>query len=205
MLSGGEKARVALAKTIASKANFLLLDEPTNHLDIHSVDLLTEALQKYEGTIVLVSHDRYFISRVANVIWEIVDNKIRAFKGTYQEYEDWKERREKALAEERKQKEKPEPVAVKPVQQKNEKQQQVTPDNKKELQKYKTRFKQLEEKVALLTKKKTELEALLGTPDIYSDKMKFQKAESDYNLSVKDLAAANEEYEKVFEKIMELE
>ena len=204
VLSGGEKARVALAKTIASKANFLLLDEPTNHLDIHSVDLLTEALKKYEGTIVLVSHDRYFISRVANVIWEIVDHKIRAFKGTYQEYEDWKERREKALTEERKQKEKPEPVVVKPVQQKNEKQ-QVIPDNKKELQKYKTRFKQLEDKVAQLTKKKTELEALLGTPDIYSDKNKFQKAEADYNLSVKDLAMVNEEYEKVFEKIMELE
>ena len=203
VLSGGEKARVALAKTIASKANFLLLDEPTNHLDIHSVDLLVESLQKYEGTIVLVSHDRYFISRVANKIWEIDDHKIRGFKGTYAEWEDWKERRDKALADEKKQKEKPEPVVVKPVVQKAEK--IISTDQKKDLQKFRSRFKQLEEKVAELTKKKNELESQLGAPDIYSDKNKFQKAEADYNQSVKDLKVINEEYETVFEKIMELE
>src|SRR6478609_5399320 len=73
VLSGGEKARVALAKTIAGKANFLLLDEPTNHLDIHSCDLLIGALNKYQGSIILVSHDRYFVSKTANKIWEIVD------------------------------------------------------------------------------------------------------------------------------------
>ncbi len=94
VLSGGEKARVALAKTIVSKANFLMLDEPTNHLDIHSVELLIEALNKYEGSIVLVSHDRYFVSKIANKIWEIEDHKIVEFKGTYAEWEDWKARRE---------------------------------------------------------------------------------------------------------------
>ena len=92
VLSGGEKARVALAKTIVSKANFLLLDEPTNHLDMHSCDLLIEALNKYEGSLLLVSHDRYFISKTANKIWEIDDHKIREFKGTYEEWVDWKER-----------------------------------------------------------------------------------------------------------------
>ncbi|HEV2479336.1 MAG TPA: ABC-F family ATP-binding cassette domain-containing protein [Puia sp.] len=92
VLSGGEKARVALAKTIISKANFLLLDEPTNHLDMHSCDLLIDALNKYEGSFLLVSHDRYFISKTANKIWEIEDHKIREFKGTYEEWVDWKER-----------------------------------------------------------------------------------------------------------------
>src|SRR6202012_6156560 len=77
VLSGGEKARVALAKTMISKANFLLLDEPTNHLDMHSCDLLIDALKKYEGSLILVSHDRYFISKTANKIWEIDDHKIR--------------------------------------------------------------------------------------------------------------------------------
>ncbi|HET9824888.1 MAG TPA: ABC-F family ATP-binding cassette domain-containing protein, partial [Chitinophagaceae bacterium] len=95
VLSGGEKARVALAKTIISKANFLLLDEPTNHLDIHSNELLIEALNKYEGSYILVSHDRYFISKTANKIWEIVDHKIKEFKGGYEEYAEWKQRLER--------------------------------------------------------------------------------------------------------------
>jgi len=92
VLSGGEKARVALAKVIVGKANFLLLDEPTNHLDIHSVELLSEALNKYEGSYILVSHDRYFISKTANKIWEIIDLEIKEFKGGYEEYVEWKER-----------------------------------------------------------------------------------------------------------------
>jgi ATP-binding cassette subfamily F protein 3 len=211
VLSGGEKARVALAKTIASKANFLMLDEPTNHLDIHSVDLLVESLNKYEGSLILVSHDRYFISRLANKIWEIEDHKIREFKGTYAEWEDWKARRE---AEEKKSKnEKPEGKGEKSV--KNEKAESKTKaerkpqaenkDDKKELQKIKTQFKQVEEKVAALNKKKNELEALLGSPDVYGDKHKFQQAETNYNRSVKELADANGEYEKVFEKMMEME
>jgi ATP-binding cassette subfamily F protein 3 len=96
ILSGGEKARVALAKTIVSKANFLMLDEPTNHLDMHSCDLLIEALNKYEGTMILVSHDRYFVSKTANKIWEIVDHEIKEFKGGYEEWVEWKKRQESA-------------------------------------------------------------------------------------------------------------
>jgi len=132
-----------------------MLDEPTNHLDIHSVDLLVESLNKYEGSLILVSHDRYFISRLANKIWEIDDLKIREFKGTYVEWEDWKERRKKTEAEEKKnikaeENIKPEKVIkVEKVQQKPE-----NKDNKKELQKIKTKFKQLEEKLVELNKKK---------------------------------------------------
>ena len=206
VLSGGEKARVALAKTIASKANFLMLDEPTNHLDIHSVDLLVESLNKYEGSLILVSHDRYFISRLANKIWEIEDRKIREFKGSYAEWEDWKERRLKAEAEAKKgekallKNEKPELKPEKPVQQKP-----VNNDQKKDLQKIKTQVKQLEEKLAKLNKNKTDLENSLAAPEIYNDKNKFLQAEANYNKAVKELADANAEYEEVFEKMMELE
>ena len=202
VLSGGEKARVALAKTIASKANFLMLDEPTNHLDIHSVDLLVEALNKYEGTIILVSHDRYFISRIANKIWEIEDHKILEFKGSYAEWEDWKERREKAkLAEKKVEKvEKVERVekvvkVEKPL------------DNTaaKEVEKVKKQFNSLEGKIAELTKKKTALEAELGAPEIYSDNAKFLQTETAYKNINSELVIANKEYEVLFEKLMENE
>jgi ATP-binding cassette, subfamily F, member 3 len=203
VLSGGEKARVALAKTIASKANFLMLDEPTNHLDIHSVDLLVQSLVKYEGSIVLVSHDRYFISRLANKIWEIEDHKIREFKGTYAEWEDWKERKLKAEAEAKKM-EKPEPkIHLKVVEQPKVK--VVTNDEKKELQKIKSRFGQLETKLVELNLNKTTLEAALADPTIYGDKTKFLQAESEYYKAAKELADANAEFERVFEKMMEME
>jgi ATP-binding cassette subfamily F protein 3 len=218
VLSGGEKARVALAKTIASKANFLMLDEPTNHLDIHSVDLLVEALNKYEGTIVLVSHDRYFISRIANKIWDIDNYKIREFKGTYAEYEEWKERKEKAdaallKAESNKQNTGNKQAAKEPVKQEQPKAVSQPANNhagidkelKKELQKHKNRFQQLEEKIAQLNKKKTTLEASLATPEIYNDKTKFTQTESDYKNTAAELKQLNAEYEIVFEKVMELE
>jgi len=205
VLSGGEKARVALAKVIASKANFLMLDEPTNHLDIHSVDLLVEALNKYEGSLILVSHDRYFISRIANKIWEIDNHQIREFKGSYAEWEDWKERREKAEADAKKLQAaapKVEKVEVK-VEKAPEK--IISNDAKKELQKLKNRFKQLEEKLAVLNTNKNTLENKLADPAVYGDKSKFLTAESEYKKSVEELNAANAEYEKIFEQIMEME
>lgn len=200
VLSGGERARVALAKTIASKANFLMLDEPTNHLDIHSVDLLVESLNKYEGSLILVSHDRYFISRLANKIWEIDDLKIREFKGTYAEWEDWKERRAKAQkAEEKKKADEPE-IKIEKVVQKP-----VNNEKKKELTKLRNKVQQLEKNLEQLKKTRTSLEASLSDPQVYGDRQKFVEAETAYNKAVAELNVANAQFEEAFEKLMELE
>ena len=206
VLSGGEKARVALAKTITSKANFLLLDEPTNHLDIHSVELLVDALNRYQGSFILVSHDRYFISKTANKIWEIVDHQIKEFKGTYDEWMEWNERMEKAGGNKQEK-----PAATKPVEKKVEPQKaapQNQPSNsaaKKELQKQQRLFSQLEEKLARLNKEKAELEAALASPDTYQNATKFKQTEVAYQQVADQIAEANAQYETAFDKIVSLE
>ncbi|MBL7740411.1 MAG: ATP-binding cassette domain-containing protein [Chitinophagaceae bacterium] len=236
ILSGGEKARVALAKVIVSKANFLMLDEPTNHLDMHSCDLLIDSLNKYEGSIILVSHDRYFVAQTANKIWEIVDHQIKEFKGGYEEWVAWKERMAKQEAERKKSEDRgqksersnesnksvntakqkePVPVAEpdrrttelskKVLMDKPQASSPINKEAKKELQKQQRIFQQLEETIAALNKQKTELEASLADPATYSDKTKFLQAETAYKKASDELARKNAEYEKVFEKIMELE
>jgi ATP-binding cassette subfamily F protein 3 len=98
-LSGGEKARLALALMLLSPCNLLVLDEPTNHLDIPAKQMLEDALMSYEGAALLVSHDRYFISRVANRIVELRDGDLVLYRGDYAYYQDKKQ--EEAAASER--------------------------------------------------------------------------------------------------------
>jgi ATP-binding cassette subfamily F protein 3 len=86
VLSGGERNRYALLKMLLHPANFLLLDEPTNHLDLRAKDVLLEALMKYTGTVVFVSHDRYFIDKLATRVFEIGDGKVELYPGNYEDY-----------------------------------------------------------------------------------------------------------------------
>jgi ATP-binding cassette subfamily F protein 3 len=203
VLSGGEKARVALAKTIAGKANFLLLDEPTNHLDIHSCELLAEALNKYEGSYILVSHDRYFISKTANKIWEIEDLRIKEFKGTYDEWVEWNKR---MLAQAKPGPGKPKPEKPVPEQQKPVLVvQTINKEAKKQLQKQQKLVEQLEADINRLQSETNRLEGQLSAPEIYADRQKFLVAESEYKKSALSLNIAKQQFDVALERLMEME
>lgn len=204
VLSGGEKARVALAKVIATKANFLLLDEPTNHLDMQSVEMLIEALNEYKGTLILVSHDRYFINETANKIWNIEDGQINEFKGTYEEWVQWQQdklKREQAIVK---------PIVVekkeeKPLVQKNKQEDATLRELKKEHQRIQKNFQKLEEELNKLNEEKAKLEAQLADPAFYSDKEKFMRLDDQYRSLTLKLEEKTKAYDKAFEQVLELE
>jgi ATP-binding cassette subfamily F protein 3 len=201
VLSGGEKARVALAKVITSNANFLLLDEPTNHLDIQSVELLIEALQQYEGTYILISHDRYFVSQTANKFWEIEDRKVKSFEGPYDEWMYYKEKKASEAAVQ--QVEKSTVIAVKKTE--APKAHHISKEQQKELQKLQKRVEKLEVQLAEAKSKKALLEVELGNPDIYADKDKFKAAEQNYKQQEALIASIQLEYDQAFEELLILE
>jgi ATP-binding cassette subfamily F protein 3 len=215
VLSGGEKARVALTKTIISKANFLMLDEPTNHLDMVTVELLAEALTKYDGSIILVSHDRYFISKTANKIWEIEDEKIVEFKGNYAEWVEWKERMakqkaanpeaSKQAAANNKATKAPEPVAPAPEIKATNPTGPIDKELQKQIQKLQKALSQLEHNIETLNKEKVEIELQMADPAIYSDVAKFQAIEKSYHDKNALIRSMNKEYEIAFNDLVELE
>jgi ATP-binding cassette subfamily F protein 3 len=176
---------------------------------MHSCDLLVEALNKYEGSYILVSHDRYFISKTANKIWEIEDFKIKEFKGGYEEWVAWKQRitlnnvepsdrktRKQNNSNNADEKESPSPMGQAKT---------INKELKKEIQKQQKLFQQLEEKINQLAEKKLVLEAALVHPDNYSEKKKFQETEKSYVEVCIELENANKDYEILFEKIVSLE
>ncbi|MCA6494112.1 MAG: ATP-binding cassette domain-containing protein [Chitinophagaceae bacterium] len=211
VLSGGEKARVALAKTIVSRANFMMLDEPTNHLDMHSVELLAEALNHYEGTYILVSHDRYFISKTANKIWEIQNNRIIEFKGGYHEWVEWNERMQKqqenakSESKEKKAEKLPEKKAEQAVEVKSMANNQALKEKQKDLQREQKKMKQLEEALARHTARQKELEQAMSEPTSYANPVRFKELENEYNQNSQLCKDISRQLDEVLEKVILLE
>jgi ATP-binding cassette subfamily F protein 3 len=198
VLSGGEKSRVALAKTLISEANFLLLDEPTNHLDFISENILIQALQQYQGSFIVVSHNRHFINQIANKIWYIEDKEIKEYPGTYEEYNYWRNnivipKEEQRVSEKVKTEPKPK--------------QQRTPNSnqQQQLKNLNKKLKDIEGRIEGLEEKKSKLEEEMAKPEIFGNYEKLREAQAEFNSLDKALQNANDEWSQIAEKIDSME
>lgn len=197
VLSGGEKSRVALAKALTADANFLILDEPTNHLDIQSVNILIQALQQFEGTLIAVSHDRYFLDKVANKIWYIENQQIKSYPGTYAEYEEWQSKRPPVIERA--------PVAPVKKEEKPAEKSHANDDKIKHLKKLNQSLQQLEERISDLEEAVRTAEAELGNDSIYNEPAKLKAVNENYKTAKDNLHKAQVEWEALAEQILELE
>ncbi|MGG1593895.1 ABC-F family ATP-binding cassette domain-containing protein [Terribacillus saccharophilus] len=187
-LSGGEKARLALAKLMMQKSNLLIMDEPTNHLDLDSKEVLEGALADYPGTILFVSHDRYFMNKVSTQVLEMANKQIISYLGNYDYFIEKKQ-------------EKQEIAALEAITAET-KQTTVTPENKssyhqdkaikREIRKRERRISELEEKIVELETEIESNETLLTDPEIFQD---YQKAQ--------EITERNEELQATLLEVME--
>ena len=189
-LSGGEKARLQLAKLMLEKNNLLVLDEPTNHLDITSKQVLEDALENYEGTIVFVSHDRYFINKIANKVLDITGDDYSIYLGNYDYY---LEKREQELIAKKLKEEKTDEV-----QEKVANDYVLGKEEKKRIRKLERTREELLEKIESLEEKVTLVNNELTKEEVYTDAVKVQE----YN---EELRSLNQEIEDLNNTWLEIE
>ena len=191
VLSGGEKARVSLAKMLLSPANFLIMDEPTNHLDLNSKEALERALADYEGTLLLISHDRYFLDKIIDRVIELKDGKIREYAGNYSDYLSRRQAEQERVAPEKKNAVEKTTGRLKKTREQKRKEAQlrqaVSKDRKRLQDEIELTERLLDEKLSV----KAELEMQLADPQTYKDG----------NRSV----ALQKEYDQLLKAIKELE
>lgn len=189
-LSGGEKARLQLAKLMLEKNNLLVLDEPTNHLDITSKQVLEDALENYEGTIVFVSHDRYFINKIANKVLDITGDDYSIYLGNYDYY---LEKREQELIAKKLKEEKTDEV-----QEKVANNYVLGKEEKKRIRKLERTREELLEKIESLEEKVSLVNNELTKEEVYTDAVKVQE----YN---EELRSLNQEIEDLNNTWLEIE
>lgn len=199
VLSGGERTRLALCQLLLSPSNFLILDEPTNHLDIQSKEVLKQALINYEGTFIVVSHDREFLDGLTNRIWDIDRGGLKIHHDGVKEYLAQKMQNETLNPE------------IKETQKKESEKSigdnKLSYEEQKELKRIKTQMtnqlKRTEEKIERLEFKLKELDELVSNID-YSDEKRAETILKDYNSAKEELDLEMQQWEEITEKIMEL-
>ncbi len=211
VLSGGEKSRVALAKMLVRPANLMLLDEPTNHLDMSSQEVLQEAMAQYEGSIIVVSHNRYFVNSFVNKVLEIKEGRATLHEGNIDDYLERRQRLEAA-----------DNTGKSPVQtasagtaeeaerggdkkeQRRQRAQERQALNKK-LGPWKKKNDEAEAEIERSEARKAELEALMADPDLYGDQARWAEISREYTQVQRHLERAYQRWEEAQEAIAAIE
>ena len=180
--SGGEKARLALALIVWQRPNLLLLDEPTNHLDLETREALTVALAQFEGTLVLVSHDRHLLRATTDQFMIVADGRLRPFDGDLDDYKEWLLKSKNDVVEKKIPLPPPPPVEKKIV---------AKPFNRKPIE---SRIKRLEEQMAKLQAKKASVDSRLADPAIYQDRQALDPLLADQAYLSKELDQLESEW-----------
>lgn len=214
VLSGGEKSRVALAKMLVRPANLMLLDEPTNHLDMSSQEILQEAMAQYEGTIIVVSHNRFFVNSFVNKVLEIRNGKATLHEGNIDDYLEWRRKMESQATSI--------PEAVKneanaarsdaadvgqAVAKKTQRKQRAHERQllNQKLGPWKKKNEEAERDVERLEQRKVELEALMADPELYGDQERWSAVSKEYNQVERHLERAYQHWEEAQQAIEAIE
>ncbi|MBO6523463.1 MAG: ABC-F family ATP-binding cassette domain-containing protein [Balneolaceae bacterium] len=204
VLSGGEKSRLALAKMLLSPANFLIFDEPTNHLDMSSKNILQQAIQQYEGTCMIVSHDRSFLDPIVNKVLEIQPGRIRTYLGNVSYFLDKK--KEEAEQVEEGQKIKNEVSSSSNLSRKEERRLEAERRNalNKKVRPIKLKLEKVEKEIETKEMRKAEIEELMAQTDFYDDNEKVKEVTLEYEelkKSLTDLMYQWEDYSNRIEAV----
>jgi len=186
VLSGGEKSRLALAKMIVQPANLLILDEPTNHLDMSSQEVLQEAMAQYDGTIIIVSHNRHFVNRFINKVLEIKNGRSTLYEGNIDDYlnklKNLEDKVQATLKEENTGVQSETETLVKQRgKAARQEQAKIRQEKSRKLGPLKREVEQAEEEIGKLETRKKELEQLMADPQLYQDQDKFAECSKEYN------------------------
>jgi len=201
VLSGGEKARVSLAKILLSPVNFLIMDEPTNHLDLLSKQALERALKDYDGTLLLISHDRYFLDKLVNRVFELKDGTLRIFEGNYSDYLRKRENEEKQQTSEHFQEKNKAATSRKDQKRLEAEARQQISDRRKELN---SLIKHAEEMIEKLEQEKQYLENQMADPDFYKNETEAAKSGKRYQEIQVEIPRVMQEWESASLQLEEL-